>query len=412
MQTKLIREALPRAARSTRLSSRRPPRRFQSSSSSASSSHAPAAGGSSFGAGAAGGIASAVLLYGIYYLSPAGKTQRAINQAAKQANDKYNAAAKKLQENTPTTDQAIDSIKQFAYSYVGWIPGGREYVDTAFKDVETIRQNNGEEADKLVNDAYRQLQDVAKAGLSMETLPKLYAALSDLSKKLAGLGQDAFADLLDNHPELKEKLGGSVDELKRLGEQCGPEAAKQVKETTQQAMDIMKGGFSAENMDKARKLLTDKVQKLGELRDKVWEKAFEEAKPYLDKNPKVKEMVEKNVDALRKGDAKELFSKAKEAIQSGDLGGLEKYVKGAVDKAKSKGSELSENWVDVDKYVKMIPEGDKVLPKLQQLREIADKHKEEGEKLIKETFSEISNVLEKKTQEARKLVDKAAKEGK
>ena len=174
----------------------------------------------------------------------------------------------------------------------------------------------------------------------------------------------------------------------------------------------MKGGFSAENMDKARKIVTEKVQKLGELRDKVWEKAYEEAKPYLEKNPKVKEMLEKNIDDLRKGDAKELFNKAKEAIQSGDLGDLDKYVKGAVDKAKSKSSELAGSWGDMDKYIKMIPDGDKVLPKLQQLREVADKHKDEGEKLIKEAFSEIANVLEKKTQEARDLVDKAAKEGK
>jgi len=40
-------------------------------------------------------------------------------------------------------------------------------------------------------------------------------------------------------------------------------------------------------------------------------------------------------------------------VESGDLGGLESYVGDAVDKAKSKGSKLSESF-GLDQYFKMI----------------------------------------------------------
>ncbi len=38
---------------------------------------------------------------------------------------------------------------------------------------------------------------------------------------------------------------------------------------------------------------TEKVKKLG---DQAWKKGLEQAKPYLDKNPQVKKMVEENAE--------------------------------------------------------------------------------------------------------------------
>lgn len=403
----VIRSSLPRAVRPAR-APRTQQARFQSSSSSGNAG----AGNSHFAAGVAGGVAGAAVLYGVYYVSPAGQMSRKINSAAKEANNKYQAASQKLQESSPNADQAIDYIKQFAYSYVGWVPGGRAYVDTAFKDFDTVRENHREEADQLVNDAYKQFQEVAKSGLSMETATKAYDALADLSKKIGALAGDAITDILDNHPELKEKVGGNVDQLKQMGEQYGPDAKKQVDETWQQVRDVMAGGLSAANLNKARKLIEEKVEQVKKLGDEAWKKGLEQAKPYLEKNPKIKELVEKNADALKQGNYKELFEKAKSAAESGDMGGLEDYVNGAVDKAKSKGSQLSGGWGGLDQYFKMIPQGSEILPKLQQLSEIAEKHKGDGEKLLKETMDELKEVLNKKSQKAQEIVDSAKKESK
>ncbi|KAF7562321.1 hypothetical protein G7046_g1812 [Stylonectria norvegica] len=405
----LVRSSLPRAARQLR-APRRQQVRFQTTTSSSSSSGSSIT--TQFGTGLAGGLVGATIFYGLYTYTPAGRTASKLNKAAIEAEKKYQVAAKKLQQNTPSADEAIDYIKQFAYSYVGWIPGGRSYVDAAFNDWEKVRENNADEADKLVNDAYKQFQDLSKTGLSLETASKAYDVLTDLAKKFADLAGGAIGDIIDNHPQLKEKLGGNVDQLKQLGEQYGPEAKKQVDETWKQIKDIIAGGISASNLDKARKLIEEKVEQVKKLGDEAWKKGLEEAKPILDKNPKVKELLEKNADALKQGNAKELFDKAKSAVESGDLGDLEGYVNKATEKVKSKGSDLASGWVDVEKYFKMIPQGDEILPKLQQLGEVATKHKDEGEKLLKETIEELKKVLEKKSERAEEIVEKAKKEAK
>ncbi|CAM1508013.1 Fc.00g048610.m01.CDS01 [Cosmosporella sp. VM-42] len=407
----VIRSSLPRATRSIRAP--RQQIRFQSSTSStASSAQQAASNNSHIAVGVASGFAGAALFYGAYTFTPAGRTASNLNKAAKEAEKKYSAAVKKLQEQTPSADQAIDSIKQFAYSYVGWIPGGRAYVDAVFKDWETVRENHREEADKLVNDAYKQFQDVSKSGFSLETVSKAYDVFADLAKKVADLAGDAFTDVIDNHPQLKEQLGGSVDQLKQMGDEYGPEAKKQVDETWKQVKDIVAGGLSASSLEKARKLIQEKVEQVKKLGDEAWKKGLEEVKPILDKNPKVKELVENNADALKQGNAKELFDRARSAVESGDLGDLQKYVDNASEKVKSKGSELSGGWVDVEKYMKMIPNGDEILPKLKALGEVAEKHKDEGEKLLKETVEELKKVLDKKSEKAKEIADSAKEEGK
>ncbi|EFQ30872.1 hypothetical protein CGRA01v4_12942 [Colletotrichum graminicola] len=410
MSARPVVRSVPRASRAIRVP-RQQPIRFQSTTTSSSTTGSAGSGSSHFGAGVAGGIAGAGLFFAIYSFTPAGRAASKVNKAAKEAEKKYTAAAQKLQENTPSPDQAIDYIKQFAYSYVAWIPGGRSYVDSAFNDFETVRKNHKEEADEIVNDAYKQFQEVAKAGLSLDAVHKAYEVLADISKKIASLGGDAISDIVDNHPQLKEKLGGNVDQLKDMGAKYGPEAKKQVDETWKQVQDVLAGGFTASNFEKARKVIEEKVEQVRKLGDEAWKKAFEEAKPYLNKNPKVKELVEQNVDALKQGNAKELFERAKKAVESGDLGGLESYVGDAVDKAKSKGSKLGESF-GLDQYFKMIPDGDQIMPKLKQLREVADKHKDEGERLLKETIEEIKKVLENKAQKAEEIADKAKKEAK
>jgi len=362
--------------------------------------------------GIAGGFVGSAIFFGLYSYTPAGRAVSSVNKVALEAQKKYDAAAKKLQEKTPDADQAVNYIKEYAYSYVGWIPGGRAYVDAAFQDWEKVRENNKDEADKLVKDAYKQFQDLSKSGLSMETASKAFDVLADLGKKVANLAGDAISDIIDNHPQVKEKLGGNVDQLKELGDKYGPEAKKQVDETWKQVKDIFAGGFSASTISKARKLIEEKVEEIKKLGDKAWKKGLEEAKPYLDKNPKVKELIEKNADALKQGNATELFKRAKSAVESGDLGDLEKYVKDATEKAKSKGNELTGGWVDIEKYIKEIPNGGEVMEKLQQLSEVADKHKEEGEKLFKETIEELRQVLEKKSEKVQEIAGEAKKDAK
>lgn len=354
-----------------------------------------------------GGVVGTAVAYGIYSFTPAGRTASKINKAAIEASRTYDAAAKKLQDSTPSADQAVDSIKQFAYSYAVWVPGGRGFVDAAFKDLEAVRSSHKEEADKIVTDAYKQIKDVSKSGLSLETASKAYDVLADVSRKIASLGSEAISDIIDNHPEAKERFGPSIEKLQSMGKNYGPEVKKQVDETWGQVKDILAGGFSADNLDKARKLIEEKVQQFSQVGDEAWKKGLEAAKPYLDKNPKVKELIEKNTDALKQSNLTELFNK----VRSGDVDDLSKYIQDTVEKGKDKASSASSS-LGLNKYLNMVPQGGDVLQKLQQIGEVADKHRDEGEKLFKETVEEIKRVLEKQSEKGKDIVEKAKKEAK
>ncbi|KAI0486604.1 hypothetical protein F4859DRAFT_307397 [Xylaria cf. heliscus] len=380
--------------------------RFQSSSSS-TSINAAGQGGSHIASGAAGGLAAGVVLYGIYLMTPSGQMHRTINKGAKEINQKYNEAAKKLQGQTPDVDGAIQYMKEFAYSYVAWVPGGRQYVDTVFKDVDTLKENHEKEFNKIVSDAYRQFQKLSKSGFSLETASKAYNILADLGNKFGALASSTLTDILDNHPQAKEKFGSSIEQLKEMGENYGPEAKKQVDETWQQTKELLGSGTSAANLDKVRGLVEDKIQQVKKLGDEAWNKGLEGAKPYLDKNPKVKELVEKNANTLKQGNAKEVFDHAKKAVESGDTGALEDYV----NKAKSKGEQAASS-LGIDQYFRMIPSGSEILEKINQLRDVAEKHKDEGEKLLEETAQELKQVLEKKSQKAKEITEKAKRDTK
>ncbi|RYO76397.1 hypothetical protein DL766_004234 [Monosporascus sp. MC13-8B] len=400
------RTALPRAARAARIP-KASQIRYQSSGSSSTSANDGS--NSHFAAGLAGGVAAATLIYGAYYVSPSGKLIRTINKGSKETSKKYQEASQKLQSTTPDADQAINYIKEFCYSYVTWVPGGRQAVDAVFKDVDTLRQNHRDEVNQLVNDAYRQVQDLSKSGLSMETASKAFDILADLSKKFGNLAGDALTDILDNHPQIKQRFGGSLDQLKQMGEEYGPEAKRQVDQTWQQIKEIMGSGLTAANLDKARRLVEEKVEQVQKLGDEAWKNGMEQAKPYLDKNPKVKELIEKNEGALRRGNVTELFQEAKKVVESGNTGDLEKYVNNAVEKSKSKGSQLSSS-MGLEQYFNMIPNGSDILSRVSQLREVAEKHADGGEKLLRETMDELKQVLEKKLQKAKEIVDKEKKQ--
>lgn len=194
--------------------------------------------------------------------------------------------------------------------------------------------------------------------------------------------------------------------MKEYGEQYGPEAKKEADRTWQQIQDVVKTGLSADNVTKIQKIVQEKVDKMKQLGEEAYNKGLEQAKPYLDKNPKVKELVESNADALKSGNVSELYNKIKKAVESGDMGDLEAYVKSAAGKAKDSG------FGGLDSYLAKIPGGDQIVPKLTQLQEAAEKHGDEAQKIIKDAVSEISEILKKKGSEAEKLAEKAKEDTK
>lgn len=376
--------------------------RYNSSTSSTSSNTAgytPALVG-----GMAGGALVFLGGYSYYHFSGA----KTLVNTAHETKATFEKMSKKFKDAAPEPNEALRWLRQTATSYAAFIPGAKGFVDTAFDDLDTIRNKHGEEVDRIVSQAYSELKDVTQEkGMSIETAQRAWNIIQKHLKRIGDLAADSAQEIINNHPALKDKVGGNLDQLKQLGDKYGPEAKKQVDETWDEIRNIVKAGVSVESVNRIRSLVQEKTKVIKKMGDEAWKKGMEQVKPYLDKSPKVKELIEKNMDSLKQGNVKELYEKVKESAESGNTDSLESYVKSSVDKVKQSGGGGG-----LDLYLKMIPGGDKIIPKMSQLQEIAQEHGEEAEKIVKDTFEEIKQVLEKKVGEAQELVEKAKKESK
>ncbi|RDW66212.1 hypothetical protein BP6252_09847 [Coleophoma cylindrospora] len=365
---------------------------------------AAAAGGSS---GLVGGLVGGGLVfaagYAYYHFSGA----KTIVTTAKSTKNQFDKLTQSMKDSAPQPNEALKWLRSTAQSYAVFIPGAKSYVDTAFNDLDTIEKNHRGEVDEIVGKAYSELKSVSNEGMNLETAQKAWSILEKYMAKLGDLASDSASELLDNHPELKDKIGGNLDQLKSMAKSYGPEAKKELDQTYSQIKDVVAGGVGAGSIAKIKKLIDEKVEKMKKLGDEAWKKGMEQAKPYFDKNPKLKEIVEKNASSLKNGNFGELFEKVKDSASSGNTESLEKYIKDAGEKAKQSGAGQS-----IEGYVKMIPGAEKIFPNLQKLQEVAKKHGDEAEKLLKETYKDIEDVLQTRVGEAEKLAKKAGKDAK
>ena len=408
--------AAPRTAfRSTRaLRLRQPVRLNQRQNVRFQSSEAAKQGGGNgaVAGGVAGGAAALLIGFGFYHYSGVRSAVKTY-QSAKSSAD---SAFKETTKYAPEPGQAVQWLKETVTSYTRFIPGASTYVDKAFDDLEKIRKNHEGEVDEIVQETYYELKNVTKSGFTTESASQAWEVLSATFVRIGQLAGDAFEDILDNHPQLKEKVGGQYHQLKQMGEQYGPEAKKQVDETWNEVQSILKSGFSVTTFSKIQKLVQDKTEEIKKYGDQAWQKGIEQAKPVLDKNPQLKELVQNNKDKLLQGDLTQLWQKLQEAIKSNNTDDITKFVKEQVDKASksSTGSSLSglASGSGIEQLLNYIPGGSDISGKLQQLQEVSQKHGKEAEDLLKSTVDELKKVLQSKVEEAEKLKNKAEKDAK
>lgn len=312
------------AVRALRLPARR---NVRFASESASTISTPKPGLSASVAGALSGAAAGTLVFYIWY--QASGIAKVAN-TAKQTKQYIDSTAEKLKvqfkEITPDSNEAIQALKDTAYKYASFIPGGREYVDKIFQDLETVRSKHGEDVDSIVREAYGELRDTSKKGLTLETLSQMWEILSKHLQRLAGLAGDAGQDILSNHPELKERFGSSFQQLQQLGDELGPEAKKQIDDAWNQVKTILNSGVSLTSAEKIHQLMQDKKHQLQKLGEQTYKNGYEQIKSKLDQNPQVKQLVEQNEDFLKSGNVNEVLNKIQSALNSGNTLDLEKYI--------------------------------------------------------------------------------------
>jgi cell division septum initiation protein DivIVA len=270
-----------------------------------------------------------------------------------------------------------------------------------------VQSKHGGEVEEIVQRTYKEVKEATKKGVDMQSATKVWQILEKSITDLGELAKDSAGEILDQHPQIKEKVGGNIDQLKQMADQYGPEAKKELDDVYKRISDMVKGGVGVGSIEELRKLVEEKMEKVRKLGDEAWKKGLEQAKPYLDKNPKIKEIVESNASALKSGNITELFQQVKEAASSGNTDKLQEYVKQAGEKAKNSGMGQS-----IEQYAKMIPGGSEILPKLQKLQEVARKKGDDAERILKGAYEDVQEVLQKRIKEAEKLADEAGKEAK
>lgn len=395
------------AARAGRIIKRAPLRtnvrqiRPQSTASSSNVQAAASGGSSGLVGGIAGGAIVFAAAYGYYHFSGA----KSIVNTATATKKQFSQIAKSMQDAAPEPNELLKWFRQTTTSYAAFIPGAKTYVDAAFNDIDAIEQKHRGEVNEIVSKAYTDMKAASKNGLSIETAQQTWEVLQKALSQLAELAGDSAGEILDNHPEVKKMVGGNIDQLKGMAKSYGPEAQKELDATYSQIKDVLAGGVGVGTVEKVRQIVQEKIEKVKKLGDDAWKRGMEQAKPYLDKNPKIKELIEKNADVLKAGNVGELYEKLKD----GNTDTIQTYINDATEKAKKGGAGVGK---DLEKYVKMIPGGDKIFPKLMQLQEVAKKHGDEAEKILKETYDEIAEVLQKRTKQAEKLANKAKEEAK
>ncbi|PMD48221.1 hypothetical protein L207DRAFT_559925 [Hyaloscypha variabilis F] len=362
-------------------------------------------GGSS---GLVGGLAGGGLVflagYAYYHFSGA----KSIVNTASATKQQLTSLTKSIQNSSPEPNEALQWLKSTATSYAAFIPGAKPYVENAFTDLETIQEKHGDEVNKIVERTYNELKDASKSGVSMETASKSWEILQKAMAELGELASDSASEILERHPKLKEQVGGNLDKLKEMTDGYGgEEAKKELEQTYKQIKDVLAGGFSADTVARVKKVVEEKTEKVKKLGDEAWKKGLEQAKPYLDKNPKVKEMVEKNADALKQGNVREVFEKVKKAVETGNTDDLKAMVKQAGEKAKNSGVGQS-----IEQYAKMIPGGSEIVPQLVKLQEVAKKRGDQGEDILMGAYEDVKDVLKRRIGEAEKLAEKAKDDAK
>ncbi|KAF8309267.1 hypothetical protein DL93DRAFT_2158473 [Clavulina sp. PMI_390] len=384
-------------------------------------------------AGAAGG--GLVLLGGYAYYHFSG-LKTAVN-SARSVKDSFVSAKDSFVNSTPAPNEAIQYLRDFTKRYVAIIPGASGYVDKTFDELDKLSQSHGPEVQKLVEDTTRELKDAVQGGqVDLPTAQKVVSILTKRGEQLTQLAAKASSGsiqkLLDEHPEVKEKLGKGWDDLKNLAEkggEQGEEAKKLVEETTKQVVALFKDGFSPDSISKARDLLKQKTDEARKIADngakQAYNKALEAAQPYLEKVPDVQQMITDNASLLGSSSAgasaAAIWSAVKSAVDGKkgkiDQDKLKELVNGKIEEAKeaakSLGGEASEGlgdkWEGLQGWLKgVVPEEvQQKIPDLSALASVARDNSEDAQNLVKGTYEEVLEVLRKKAEEAKKLAEGA-----
>lgn len=362
--------------------------------------------------------------------------------AAKQAQAYYQDAKRTIAEKAPKNpNEAIEFLRKTVKSYVGLVPGASAYVDSTFDALDELHATHGEEVEQLVQQSYDEMKQIMKddkSGVNAQTATKVIEVIRRSTSRLEEIGkkagQDAIQKLGERYPELKEKLGGSYEELRKAAEKNGPEAKRIYDETTRQILKIFSSGFSPDKLNEAKDLVQSKASEIGDAAggasQDAWNKVLKEATPYLDKLPDIRKLVEENASAFvaagvsQGGAAQEVLVRIKEAAEGDTAKNKEKmqelkdFVQAKAKEARQRGGQGAEGGLQsLQEWIRSMPGGEEALKKVPDLdvdalTQIAQNKGDDAKKLMGETYEDILKVLQDKANKAKKIAGEGKEEAK
>lgn len=142
-----------------------------------------------------------------------------------------------------SSNAALAYLRTVAKSYAALVPGAGQFIDAAFNSVDEVFDAHQEEASLITQRAYDELQlvihpsDPSKAEdkleIAFQVTSILKAYLFELHVLGTKAGGSAMAPIWEKYPGAKEKLEGTLGDMKHLAESSGP-GAKKIFEDTQQ----------------------------------------------------------------------------------------------------------------------------------------------------------------------------------
>ncbi|KAL6308114.1 hypothetical protein BKA93DRAFT_599867 [Sparassis latifolia] len=395
----------------------------QSSSSSAIWSHV--------GAGVAGGTVVVAGGYVWYHFSGA----KQVLDASNAVQEYYAKTKRAIVENAPKNpNDVLTFLRSTVKLYAGFIPGASSYVDATFDSLDELHDTHRGEVDKILGHAYDEVKGILKQrkeGSDVETGMKVLEVVKRRMGELQGVGkkvgQDVMQNLGDKFPQVSETLGGGYNELKNMAEKMGPEAKKIFDDTTCQVKDIFSKGFSPERLNQAKELIQAKTEAVGKLAETssqdAWNKAVQQAEPYLDKLPEIKHLLNENASkfiAAGSGSstvAQEVLARVREAAEAGVSGNEEKmrelrnFVSKKASQAENDGrGSIEKGWDALQQWIKTVPGGEDALEKTPEVKtfiQLSRERSDDAQKLTHETYEAVLKVLEEKGQKAKKLIGKS-----
>lgn len=133
------------------------------------------------------------------------------------------SAKDSLMSATPSASDALSLLRTAAQSYTSTIPGAKQVVDSTFDQLDSLADKYGDQLSSVLKDSFNELKDAVGDGSDLKnggdkvikTGIKMMNRIRDAVEEKGG---DILDGLLEKHPELKDSVGGSLNDLKKLGD--------------------------------------------------------------------------------------------------------------------------------------------------------------------------------------------------